>query len=248
MTRSARTAVLAGTMLGCALATACTASPQPSPPATPAASSSGATPGASAAPSAPTEEPEPTTTNTLPPPPAATTAPPSTAGRLDARSLPVPNGWRTTVLKDSDENGSRGNGTWVHARDPRYAAQDVITLGCADVTRDDYADPSNALEGNYRNDSGAPGVGLVLDFADQAAAAAYFGLYLRQVKACGPDAPVQTTIVSDSGGLIDRRTYPDSEWTEIAKQTGTAVTLVILSDPGHRMSRASAERVLAQIR
>ena len=52
------------------------------------------------------------------------------------------------MLDGGDEEGFLGNGTWVHARDPRYAAQDVIAVGCAAVTRDDYADPTR-LEGNY---------------------------------------------------------------------------------------------------
>ena len=67
------------------------------------------------------------------------------------------------MLNGSDEEGFEGNGTWVHARDPRYAAQDVITLGCATVTRDDYTDPDAALEGNYHNRSGDRGIGLVLE-------------------------------------------------------------------------------------
>lgn len=96
---------------------------------------------------------EPATTNTLPPPPPPTRPAPSTADGLSARSLPVPAGWRTAALPGSDEEGFQGNGTWVHARDPRYAAQDVITLGCSLVTRDDYTDPSAALEGNYKNHS-----------------------------------------------------------------------------------------------
>ena len=75
-----------------------------------------------------------------------------TAGSLTAESLPIPDGGgETAVLEGSDEEGFEGNGTWVHARDPRYAAQDVITLGCATVTRDDYTDPVAALEGNYHN-------------------------------------------------------------------------------------------------
>ena len=53
------------------------------------------------------------------------------------------------------------------------------------------------------------------------------------------DEPVRTTIVSGVGGLVDRRTYPDSKWTEIAEQNGRRITLIILSDPSHAISKAS---------
>jgi hypothetical protein len=191
---------------------------------------------------------EPTTTNTLPPPPPPSGPAPSTAGGLSARSLPIPSGWQTAVLDGGDEEGFRGNGTWVHARDPRYAAQDVIALGCAAVTRDDYTDPAAALEGNYQNRSGGGGIGLVLEFDDEQAATHYFELYRRQIQSCTTrDEPVHTTIVSGVSGLVDRRTYPDSKWTEIAEQNGRRITLIILSDPSHAIGKASAQRILDQI-
>jgi hypothetical protein len=191
---------------------------------------------------------EPTTTNTLPPPPPPTGPAPSTAGGLSATSLPIPTGWRTAVLPGGDEEGFHGNGTWVHAREPRYAAQDVIALGCSPVTRDDYTDPSAALEGNYQNQSGDPGIGLVLEFPDEQAATTYFELYRRQIQACTRrDLPVRTAILSGVDGLVDRRTYPDSEWTEIVERNGRQITLIILTDPGHSITKASAQRILDQI-
>jgi hypothetical protein len=228
--------------------TACTADPRvpsgpgPSPSPTPSVA------GTSAASEPSTVEPEPTTTNTLPPPPEPTAPAPSTAGTLDADALPVPAGWKTVALDGGPEEGFRGNGTWVHARDPRYAAQDVITIGCADVTRDDYPDPVAALEGSYDNDN-APGVGLALDFADEADAAAYWDRYTAQVEACQTLVePVRTELVEGLPGLMDRRTYPDGEWTEVGRRSGARVTLVILSDAGHRISTAQARRLLDQMR
>ncbi|SDS00074.1 hypothetical protein SAMN04488543_0896 [Friedmanniella luteola] len=160
----------------------------------------------------------------------------------------MPAGWRTVALEGSTEEGFEGNGSWVHARDPRYAAQDAITIGCADVTRDDYPDPVAALEGNYTDGDGAPGVGLALDFADEAAAAAYWERYTAQVAACRTlDEPVRTALVEGLPGLVDRRTYPDGEWTEVGRRSRARVTLVILSDPGHRMSRAQARLLLDQL-
>ena len=60
-------------------------------------------------------------------------------------------------------------------------------------------------------------------------------------------APSGPTIVSDTDGLVDRRTYPDSDWTEIARQTGSRITMIILTDPGHRISRAATRAILDQI-
>ena len=242
--------------LGCCLAglsglvlTACSPSPAPSPlPSATSVLQQPSVTSASATPPSRRVPAEPTTTNTLPPPPPPTGPAPSTVESLSAKSLPIPAGWQTAVLKGGDEEGFLGNGTWVHARDPRYAAQDVIAVGCAAVTRDDYTDPTAALEGNYINRSGDAGVGLVLEFRDEQAATRYFDLYRGQVQACTTaDQPVHTAIVSGVSGLVDRRTYPDSKWTEIAERNGRLITLIILSDPGHAMSKVSAQRVLDQI-
>ena len=197
---------------------------------------------------------EPSTTNTLPPPPVPTAAAPSTAGRLGAAALPVPAGWQTVARPGGAEEGFRGNGTWVHARDPRYAALDAITIGCADITRDYYTDPTAALEGNYRKGAD-DGVGLALNFPNAAAAQGYFSRYLSQVKACTPpDADPRTSVLAEpvaadgSRGLVDRRSYPDGRWTEMAELNGARLTLVILSDPGRRIGLPAARAVLDQIR
>ena len=153
------------------------------------------------------------------------------------------------ALDGGEEEGFEGNGTWVHERDPRYAAADVIGVGCAPVTRDDYTDPVAALEGNYEGKGRRPGVGLAMQFADADAATRYFTLYRDQVQACTTsDGPVRTSVIPGVDGLADHRTYDDGEWTEIGRQTGNRVVLVILADPGHKISRAAAQAVLDQIR
>jgi hypothetical protein len=236
-----------------ALALGACSGPDPTPgsPGTPGPTTmspaAGRTQTPTAAPTEPSEIPEPTTTNTLPPPAAPTKAAPSTAGGLDATSLPVPSGWKTIARAGGEEEGYLGNGTWVHQRDPRYAAFDVITIGCAAVTRDDYTDPTAALEGTYER-KGEPGIGLVLEFATPPQAAAYFDLYQRQVTACqDEDAPVQITRVDSPTGLIDRRAYPDGDWTEVGNVSDRRVTLIILSDPGMRISARDARTLLTQI-
>ena len=160
----------------------------------------------------------------------------------------MPKGWKTVALDGGEEEGFEGNGTWVHERDPRYAAADVIGVGCAPVTRDDYTDPVAALEGNYSGPGRRPGVGLAMQFVDADAASRYFTLYRQQVEACAQgDGPVQVTVIKGVDGLADRRRYDDGDWTEIGRQVGNRVVLVILSDPGHKMSRAATQAVLTQI-
>lgn len=246
--------------LGLAACTTASPAPDPTPavastqaptatPGPPAASSPtpAATSPASRSASGPTIA-EPTTTNTLPPPPEPSRPAPSTAGRLTSRDLPVPAGWRSVVRAGGSEEDFQGNGTWVHARDPRYAAFGVITLGCAEVTRDDYPDPTAALEGTYQKKKDQPGIGLVLQFASERQAAAYYRVYLRQIRACRtPDGPVVVEVVPSALGLIDRRSSADGDWTEVGRLSGSRLTLVILSDPGHRRSRADSEALLRDI-
>ena len=221
----------------------------PSPTTSSSAPSTPAPTGApsSAASSQPSTISEPTTTNTLPPPPRPSKPAATRAGELTARSLPVPEGWKTVARKGGSEEGYEGNGTWVHARDPRYAANGVITLGCADVTRDDYPDPTAALEGTYER-NGQPGIGLVLEFASEAKAAAFWKVYLRQVQACrSAGGPVRTTITESPLGLIDRRTYPDGTWTEVGAQVEERVTLVLLAEDGKAISRRDSEALLRRL-
>ncbi|WP_375423245.1 hypothetical protein [uncultured Friedmanniella sp.] len=239
--------------LALALVGGCSAPAPAAPQPSPAATSTAPSPTASSSSPDPALVPdEPTTTNTLPPPPEPTAPAPSSAGDLEASALPVPAGWRTVARTGSEEEGYRGNGTWVHARDPRYAAQDVITIGCADVTRDDYPDPVAALAGDYVDAADHPGVGLALQFADADAAGRYWTRYVDQVRACTTlDDPVHTELVAASStgpdGLIDRRTYPDSRWTEVARRSGARVTLVILTDAGPRLTTTEARRLIEQL-
>ena len=143
------------------------------------------------------------------------------------------------------EEGYQGNGSWVHARDARYAAQDVVTLQCGQVTRDDYPDPTTALEGTY-DKAGLPGIGLVLEFASEHKARAFYSVYLRQVRSCPPDDG-RVKVLESELGLIDQRSYDDGDWTEVARLQGARLTLVILADPGHRISKAASEALLRQI-
>ena len=165
----------------------------------------------------------------------------------------MPKGWRTVARKGGGEQDYVGNGSWTHARDPRYAAQDVITIGCAPITRDDYTDPIAALEGTYGHKgaiNSQPGIGELLQFKTAADAAGYYQHYLDQVRACNdPNGQVYAKIIESDHGLIDQRVYDGStDWTEIGKLTGTRLTLIILTDPGHTITKAAAEAVLTKIK
>lgn len=76
----------------------------------------------------------------------------------------------------------------------------------------------------------------------------YFDLYRRQLSACvDPGGTVLVKVEPSSSGLMDRRSYSDGEWTEVARLVDRRITLIILSDPGHRMPVAAAEKLLAAI-
>ena len=245
-------ALLAAALLGVALgASACSSSAPEAPASTPPASPA---PTSAAAPA--TDPPEPTTTNTLPPPPLPSGPAPTTAGPLSAASLPVPDGWRAVEPPGNDEVGQEGNGSWVQALDPRYAAQGAVSIGCAEVTRDDYPDPTAALEGGFESRAGDPGVGLALEFASEGDAATFWRVYVTGVRACagGTDGVSTTGIrepgVSGGAGLVDRRTdeqQDPTDWTEVGALQGRRVVLLNLGDPGHRTSEAAADALLARI-
>ena len=74
-------------------------------------------------------------------------------------------------------------------------------------------------------------------------------LYRSQVQACTTrKEPVRTAIVPTVNGLADRRSYPDGSWTEIAERNDRRITLIILGDPGHAITKTAAQRILDQIR
>lgn len=56
-------------------------------------------------------------------------------------------------------------------------------------------------------------------------------------------APSERRSSPRPAGLVDRRTYPDREWTEMARQSGSRITMIILTDPGHRISAAATRAI-----
>ena len=88
----------------------------------------------------------------------------------------------------------------------------------------------------------------VLEFDDEQAATHYFSSTADRFSPAPQEmSPYTPRLCRGVGGLVDRRTYPDSKWTEIAEQNGRRITLIILSDPSHAINKASAQRILDQI-
>ena len=102
--------------------------------------------------------------------------PATTAGDLDARDVPAPPdlgpGWTRYADPGTAEDGYRGNGSWVRARDSAEVARALLPIGCTGrLPR--LPVPRYALEATYRGPGGAPAAALVLAFRDDAAAQAF---------------------------------------------------------------------------
>ena len=108
--------------------------------------------------------------------PDATSVPATTAGDLDARAVPAPPdlgpGWKRYADPGTAEDGYRGNGSWVRARDSADVASALLPLGCTGrLPR--LPVPRYALEATYRGPGGAPAAALVLAFRDETTARAF---------------------------------------------------------------------------
>lgn len=164
---------------------------------------------------------------TPPGPPAAPTAPaPSTAGGLTESDLAIPDGWSPTARPGSPEEGYLGNGTWVHATSAPHSAFAAISLGCTDLLA--YPEPSAALEGTLTDASGSFGIGLTLEFASEADAAAYFAEWIRQAEACVGTSTER--LASSPDTWLGRRNL-DTVWSETVGVRGAHVVLLIVEDP-----------------
>lgn len=223
-------------LLTAALMAGCTtAAPDPPPgtPATPAASP--ASPDSTATPTAapsggPGQQGTPASTSApgtavapSAPPPAPTGPAPSTAGNLTATDIAVPEGWSPAVRPGSVEEGYLGNGTWVHAVSAEHSAYAAIALGCTEVRA--FPRPEAALEGTFTGPDGQRGVGVTLQFADDAGATAFFAEWVRQGEACLSSSTELITLTGDT--WLGRRTL-DTTWSEAVGRRGSQVRLVIV--------------------
>ncbi len=223
-------AVLLGALVSCSAT-----SPTPAPSTTRAS--------ASAAPSTSIETPftpGPSDVN-LPAPPMPSTPAASAAGGLTEKTLPAPPGWKPVVAAGGPDEGYIGNGTAARARDPRYAAYEILAIGCAPVTRADWTDPTGALEVELGNGS-QQGFGEALQFATAANATTWFTVWKQQLTAC-TDVPNVTIVTQGPNRLIGRRDYGSGEsYAELALVEGRLIRLYILADPQQQLNSTTVQQ------
>jgi hypothetical protein len=191
-------------------------------------------------------------------PEPATAPPPSASGPLGARNLPPPaelgNGWQVYSDPGGAEKGFRGNGTWTRKRDAHQAAFEALPIGCAnELPRASLPVPRHALLGTYRNSRGLPAQALVLRFADDAAAAAYFSGYQARMKACGTSSsPQGLTVVTlwsaDGAAAAIRRYADDQTYVEVSVHSGSSVGLLgTAATPDRAWTHTTATRLATSI-
>jgi hypothetical protein len=205
-----------------------------------------------------TPSPTPTPTDAADPPASpepATAPPPSTSGPLSARNLPTPaqlgKGWTVYDDPGGAEKGFRGNGTWTRKRDAHQAAYEALPVGCASSsTSHGLPIPHYALQGTYRNQAGGPAQLLVLRFADESKAAAYFAGYRARLRACAkPGGSLTVTpLWSSDGASAWVRHYTDASYTEVSVRSAASVALMAsTASPGTQWTHAVAARLATTI-
>ena len=147
--------------------------------------------------------------------PDATSVPATTAGDLDARDLPAPPdlgpGWTRYADPGTAEDGYRGNGSWVRARDSADVARALLPIGCTGrLPR--LPVPRYALEATYRGPGGAPAAALVLAFRDDATARAF----VDEVASLGEACP------APAGGVA-----ADDPMVTVVTQARVSATMVL---------------------
>lgn len=196
----------------------------------------------------------------LPPEPA------ETAGSLDAADVPTPPdlgpGWSRYVDPGDAEDGYRGNGSWVRARDAAEVVQAVVPLGCTGLTRAPRLPvPAYALEATYRGPGDAPAVALVLEYGRPVQAAAFVRGLGALGRACpapaqrvgrgDPLVAVVTQTRADETTVLDRRREygvgaSEWVWSEAVVRRGARVGLLAVAAPvgGSQPPLAGLERAV----
>jgi hypothetical protein len=187
---------------------------------------------------------------------AGLVVPARTAGDLDEKSVPeasdLGRGWQRFVDPGDVAEGYTGNGDWVRERGAAEVVQAIVPLGCIGMSSaPSLPVPKHALEGTYRGPRDAPGVALVLDFANQGKATAFLAGMAKIARDCpapakkvGPDDPLTVVVEPVRLGartVLDRRREygvgaSEWVWSEMVVQHGARVGLLILA------SSPSAER------
>jgi hypothetical protein len=206
----------------------------------------------------PSVTPSATPTDAAEPPDSpepATAPPPPTSGPLSARNLPAPaelgKGWKVYDDPGGAEKGFRGNGTWTRRRDAHQAAYEALPIGCAGgAPGAGLPIPQYALQGTYRNPAGGPAQLLVLRFADETKAAAYFAGYEARLRACAEagGSLTVTPLWSSDGSSAWIRRYTDASFTEVSVRSAASVALLATTaSPGTAWTHGTASRLAATV-
>lgn len=186
-------------------------------------------------------------------PAGATTEPPlpprpaTTSGRLTMANLPpasrIGPGFQSYAEPDNPEEGIVSNGSAVHVRDPRLAADGIVPLGCPGLEAlPRLPVPTHALEETYRTPQGLAAVALTLEYGSVSQAARLVDGLGVMLAACTP--PTSTAQLStprlvaevrrpDAVSVFDtrREVGPDAastQWDETVVRVGKRVSLVIV--------------------
>ena len=173
-------------------------------------------------------------------PPAAdpNATPATTSGDLSQDDLPAPEAlgrdWQYRVDMGNAEDGYVGSGEPAIAREPQSVIAALTPLGCRPVS---LPTPNRALEVTYQRKA-TPGVGLILQFADEATASEFFDGHAAGLRQC-VDAPrINVEIVRDAAGVfVTTRTEELGEtpsWVEAMAISDDEVTLIAVADPTAR--------------
>lgn len=126
---------------------------------------------------------------------------PTTAGPLTVRQMPPPQaigaGWTERPDPGDDDQGSADpNAPSTQRRDVGELMDGLVPIGCPDAAvAIKLPRPQYALERTYAGPDDAPGVALVLEFADATGPTGFLDAFAEQVRACpatssNPDGPV----------------------------------------------------------
>lgn len=218
---------------------------QASAPSVSASAGAGASSGAVATPS---ETPIGPSTPLIDAPSPESSPAPSTAGSLTLSSLPVPKGWKTVAEKGGQDSGFIGNGTPARARSAAHAAFEMMSVGCSEVDRSAWTDPTDALEVGLAQGTQS-GVAEAMVFATEDQAKQWFALFQKQLRACTTSSmPKVTVTTATPTQYTGRRTFSaGQDWSEVGAVTGRTVRLYLLLDPKKQFGQPAQQELLGRL-
>jgi hypothetical protein len=195
------------------------------------------------------------TTASATPRSASPAQPARTSGPLSVTSLPgarvLGPGWVTRVDPGSGEGDS--NGTPVQAVGPQGVVAGMRPLGCASdaVYATRLPMPEHALEVTYAHPAdGRSGLGLVLQFGDEATARRFETVYTDALRACtaGPGGTTTVSVVPSPPGTfasVQVDTVEDTVWRELVVRDGGVLRSI--SVEGRRTPTRSWSAIAAEL-